>query len=111
MDQSVPASLQGLPGSSSTQDQVEGEDDSDMLELWDKEEAQEFTNFDPTMNNDNVRDVREIINAFLNKHFRNVDHYEGLSQTILLGLQTPKLDEDMKQVNILIPKNLALQIL
>ena len=60
MDQSLPASLQGLPGSSSAQGQVKGEDDSDMLELWDKEEAREFTNFDPTMNND----------SFLNKHFR-----------------------------------------
>ena len=51
-----------------TQGQVKGEDNSDILELFDNK-AQGFTDFNPIVNNDNDWDVDEVINAFLQKHF------------------------------------------
>ena len=54
---------------SSPQDQVKGEDDSDVVDRLDDEEALEFTYFDPTVNDDNTWDAGVVINAFLGKHF------------------------------------------
>ena len=102
MDQSLPgsASSQGQPGSSSTQGQVE----DDVLELLDDEEAREFTDFNPTVNNDNDWDAGEVINAFLKKHFGKAvtaDERQAIMKDFpkpsCRVLRTPKLNENMKR--------------
>ena len=107
MDQSLPgsASSQGQPGSSSTQGQVQGEeDDDDVLELLDDKEAREFTDFDPTVNNDNDWDAGEVINTFLKKHSGRAvtaDERQAIMKDFpkqsCWVLRTPKLNENMKR--------------
>ena len=105
MGQALPgsASFQGQPGSSSTQGQVDRED-NDVLELLDDEEAQEFKDFNPAVNNKNDWDTGEVINAFLKKHFGKAITAEE-RQAIMKDfprpscqvVRTPKLDEGMKR--------------
>ena len=108
----------GQPGSASSQGQVKGEYDSNVVDLLDDEEALDFANFDPMINDDNAWDAGEVINAFLEKHFNRVitpeereammnDFPNPSCQALAImndfpkpscqALVAPKLDEDMKK--------------
>ena len=88
----------------SLQGQVEGEDNSNVVDLLDDEEALDFANFDPTINDDNMWDAGEVINAFLEKHFNRVitpEEREAIMNDFpkpsCQALVAPKLDKDMKK--------------
>lgn len=98
------ASSLSQAGSASLQGQVEGEDDSNVVVLLDNEEALDFVDFNPTINDDNMWDAGEVINAFLEKHFNQVitsEEREAIMNDFpkpsCQALVTPKLDEDMKK--------------
>ena len=70
----------------------------------DNEEALDFADFDPTINNDNTWDAGEMINVFLEKHFNRVITPEerevimnDFPKPSCQALVAPKLDEHMKK--------------
>ena len=73
--QLLQSSLQGSSssmdqlGSSRSQDQGE-EEEEDYVDLLDEGESLELIQFDPTVEDENAWDAGEVINSFVEKHFK-----------------------------------------
>ena len=109
-----PASLSGLPGSSRSQGQgaedrpgsscSQGQGDEDVVELLDEEESLELVQFDPTVPDENAWEAGEIINSFIEKHFKHAITaeernaiMEDFPKPSCAALCTPKFDKDIKK--------------
>jgi len=83
---------------------LQGQDDEDVVEFLDEEESLELVQFDPTVPDENVWEAGEIINSFIEKHFKHtitaeeknaiMEDFPKLSCTALC---TPKFDKDIKK--------------
>ena len=97
----------GQPGSSRTQGQeVEAEngDEDDVIDLLDDTEALKFIQFDPSVQDENVREAGEVINTFLEKHFLHPlapEEREAIKKDFpnpaSSALAVPKLDDEIKE--------------
>jgi len=108
------APLSSLPGSSRSQGQgvedrpssscSQSQEDEDFVELLDEEESLELVQFDPTIPDKNAWEAGEIINSFIEKHFKHTITaeernaiMEDFPKPSCTALCTPKLDEDIKK--------------
>ena len=64
------ASLSGQLGSSCTHGQGEGANKEDYVQLLNEGESLELVQFDPMVEDENAWEAGEIINSFIEKHFK-----------------------------------------
>ena len=99
-----------LQGSSSSTDQLGSsrsqgqEEEEDYVDLLDEGESLELIQFDPTVEDENARDAGEIINSFVEKHFKRTitaEEREAIMRDFpkptYPAIHTPKIDEDIKR--------------
>ena len=98
------ASSSGQLGSSRPQGQGEEANEEDYVELLDEGESLESVQFDPTVEDENAWDAGEIINSFIEKHFKRamtMEEREAIMKDFpkpsCPALRTPKIDDDIKK--------------